>query len=138
VNGAETGSMDEPEKVTGSGHPPTTNLHPPAAKPPTAKEETIAPSGFALDAPGGINGHDKDDPIVERIPLCDGTEFAVPKSMRDELDRLYPAVDPDQTLREIRGWNLAKPKRRKTRRGIKSHIFDWFAREQDKQSRRPS
>jgi hypothetical protein len=93
----------------------------------------LAPSAALSAPPGSVNDV---DPIVERIPLCDGSEFAVPKSMRDELDRLYPAVDPDQTLKEIRGWNLANPRRRKTSRGIRQHIFDWFKREQDKQSRR--
>jgi hypothetical protein len=78
------------------------------------------------------------DEAVEHIPLCDGTEYPVPKSMLAELDRLYPAVDPVQTLREIRGWNLANKTRRKTRRGIERHIFDWFQREQDKQSRKPA
>lgn len=74
--------------------------------------------------------------VVERIPLCDGSEFEVRKSFVDELDRLFPAVDPSQTLREIRAWNLAKPKRRKTRNGVKAHITSWFGREQDKHSAR--
>lgn len=74
------------------------------------------------------------DPVVITIPLIDGTDFEVRKSMRDELDKLYPAVDPDQTLNEIRGWNLGKENRRKTRRGIKGHIYGWFKEEQDKQS----
>lgn len=103
----------------------------------TEAGKTSAPSASRVAA-SGKNGHDVLDPIVERIPLCDGSEYGVPKSMRDELDKLYPAVDPDQTLREIRGWNLANPKKRKTPRGIKAHIFDWFKREQDSQSRRSS
>lgn len=74
--------------------------------------------------------------VVERIPLCDGTEFEVRKSFVDELDRLFPAVDPVQTLREIRAWNLAKPARRKTRKGVKAHITTWFGKEQDKHSAR--
>lgn len=97
---------------------------------------TLAPRASLRDA--GVNGHDLlEDPIIERIPMCGKHgEFEVRKSLRDELDRLYPAVDPDQTLREIRGWNLAHPDRRKTPRGIRRHIFDWFKGEQDKQSRR--
>lgn len=98
----------------------------------------LAPSAPLSAPPGRVNGHDAEDPVVEHVPLVDGSEFEVRKSMRDELDRLYPAVDPDQTLKEIRGWNLANPRRRKTPRGIRQHIFDWFKREQDKQSRRPS
>jgi hypothetical protein len=98
----------------------------------TKDGKALAPSA-ALSAPPGT----VEDPIVISIPLIGLQEFQVPKSMRDELDTLYPAVDPDQTLREIRGWNLANAKRRKTPAGIRKHIFDWFAREQDKQSRRP-
>lgn len=74
--------------------------------------------------------------VIERIPLNDGTEFEVRKAFVDELDRLFPAVDPMQTLREIRAWNLAKPARRKTRNGVKSHITTWFGKEQDKHSAR--
>lgn len=58
------------------------------------------------------------------------------KTFVTELDRLYPAVDPVQTLREIRGWCIGNPRRRKTKRGVKGFITSWFAREQDKQSRR--
>jgi len=112
----------------GSGHPPTTTHQPPAfsLQSPTTSEAS-APSRSALDA---------DDPVIEKIPLCDGTECEVRKSFVDELDRLYPAVDPVQTLREIRGWCLGNPRRTKTRRGVKAFITGWFAREQDRQSRR--
>lgn len=87
------------------------------------------------------NGHDllaDQDPVVERIPLVGKQgEFEVRKSMRDELDRLYPAVDPDQTLREIRGWCIGNPTKCKTRRGVRAFVMRWFGGEQDKQSRRP-
>lgn len=45
----QTGDVTEPQggKGGGSGHPPTTNLHPPAVTPPTAKEK--ASSGGAPD-----------------------------------------------------------------------------------------
>jgi len=98
-------------------------------------EEPIAPSASPLAA--GPNGHDQlADPVVERIPLCDKTEFEVKQSFVAELDRLYPAVGPVQTLREIRGWCIGNPTRTKTKRGVKAFITSWFAREQDKQSRR--
>jgi hypothetical protein len=74
------------------------------------REEPLAPSASPLDAVPPEN-------IVEKIPLCDKTEFAVTKDFVAELDRLYPAVDPVQTLREIRGWCLGNPKRTKTARG---------------------
>jgi hypothetical protein len=77
-----------------------------------------------------------EDKVVEKIPLCNKTEFEVRQSFVAELDRLYPAVDPVQTLREIRGWCIGNPTRTKTKRGVKAFITSWFAREQDKQSRR--
>lgn len=76
--------------------------------------------------------------VVERIPLNDSSEFEVRESFVAELDRLYPAVEPKQTLREMRGWCLGNPTRRKTVRGVRAFITSWFAREQDKHSRRPS
>lgn len=103
-------------------------------------KEPSAPSASRHGA--GLNGHDPEkdatDPVVERIPLCDGSEFSVRQSFVAELDRLYPAVDPAQTLREMRGWCIGNPKRTKTVRGVKGFITSWFAREQDRQSRRPA
>jgi len=89
-------------------------------------------------APSASPSTPQPDPsvVVEKIPLCDGSEYPVTRDFVDELDRLYPAVDPVQTLREIRGWCLGNPKRTKTRRGVRGFIVAWFAREQDKQSRR--
>lgn len=69
------------------------------------------------------------------LPLADKSEFPVLSSFRDELDRLYPAVDPDQTLREIRAWCISNPTRCKTRRGVKSFINRWFAKQQDQHGR---
>jgi hypothetical protein len=74
----------------------------------------------------GKNGAD----VVERIPLRGGGEFEVTQDLFAELDRLYPAVEPRQTLREIRGWCVGNEARRKTRRGVKRFLFGWFAREQ--------
>lgn len=88
--------------------------------------KALAPGASRADA----------DQVVERIPLCDKTEFEVRKSFVDELDRLYPAVEATQTLREIRGWCLGNPRRTKTRRGVRGFITSWFGREQDKASRR--
>lgn len=73
-----------------------------------------------------------DDPIVEQIPLNDGTEHPVHQSEVEEYERLYPAVDVPQALRNIRGWAIGNPSKRKTRRGIKKHITGWLASDQDK------
>jgi len=75
---------------------------------------------------------DKDDSeVIERLPLNDGTEFEVRELYAAELKRLYPIVDIPQTLREIRGWCLANPKKLKTRDGIKRCINTWMKKEQN-------
>jgi hypothetical protein len=95
----------------------------------------FAPSASPLDAGAApVNGHDLS--VVERIPIIGGQEWPVLKPFVEELDRLYPAVEPVQTLREIRGWCIGNPTKRKTKRGVRAFIVSWFAREQDKQSRR--
>jgi hypothetical protein len=69
---------------------------------------------------------------VETIPLNDGTDYPVYRREADEYARLYPAVDVVQELRKMRGWCMAHPARRKTRRGVKGFINTWLSREQDK------
>ena len=69
---------------------------------------------------------------VLALPLNDGTEYEVQKSMVEEFEGLYPAVDVMQELRNMRGWLLNNPRKRKTKRGINAFINAWLAREQDK------
>lgn len=69
---------------------------------------------------------------IESIPLVDGTEWPVTRNFATELERAYPAVDVPQTLREIRAWNLANPRNRKTKNGIQRHINQWCNREQNR------
>lgn len=72
------------------------------------------------------------EPPVITIPLNDGSEFFVTQSVVDEYKRLYPAVNVEQELRNMRGWCLANPSRRKTKRGVARFINGWLAKEQDK------
>lgn len=83
---------------------------------------------------GKINGHTKPDitPIVLTLPLSDGSEFDVRESLVKELEPLYPAVDVQQTLREMKGWLVGNPSRRKTRSGARKFIVGWLHREQEK------
>lgn len=70
------------------------------------------------------------------IPLNDGSEY--PLYLRDveEYAALYPAVDIVQELRKMRGWCLANPTRKKTRRGVRAFINTWLSRAQDKGGQR--
>jgi hypothetical protein len=72
------------------------------------------------------------DSVVGTLPLNDGSEYGVSKQMLDELAALYPAVDVLQQLRNIKGWLVGNPTRRKTRRGIVKFITAWMAKEQDR------
>lgn len=82
------------------------------------------------------NGHPQQALIPPEIfltlPLRDGTEFDVTADMVREFDPLYPAVDVEQTLREIKGWMIGNSDRRKTRRGILKCVTSWLQREQEK------
>lgn len=70
-------------------------------------------------------------PVV-KLPLNDGTEYAVTEEQSQEWAGLYPAVDVIQQLRGMRAWLLANPRRRKTRNGINAFVVNWLSREQDK------
>lgn len=95
----------------------------------------LAPSASAPDAPaaGKKPGNGADPtPVVENIPLNDGTEYAVHQSFVAEMDRLYPSVDVPATLREMRAWCLTNPANRKTARGVAAFMNRWLAKEQNK------
>ena len=73
---------------------------------------------------------------VETIPLNDGTMYPLFQRDVDEYARLYPAVDISQELRNIRGWCMANPVRRKTRKGVNRFINGWLSKAQDKGGKR--
>jgi len=72
------------------------------------------------------------EPPVITLPLNDGTEHPVTAADITEFSSLYPAVDVLQELRNMRGWILGNPQRRKTKRGIRAFITTWLSKEQDK------
>ena len=70
-------------------------------------------------------------PPAAVLPLVDGSDFPIAQKTVDELSGLYPAVDVDQQLRNMRGWLLANPKNRKTKAGIMRFVNSWLSREQN-------
>lgn len=72
------------------------------------------------------------EPALITLPLNDGSEWPVTTEMVTEWSSLYPAVDVMQELRKMRGWCLAKPKNRKTPRGVRAFITTWLSKEQDR------
>lgn len=69
---------------------------------------------------------------VEAIPLNNGEEYRLPQSDYEEFSRLYPGVDIKQEFRNMRGWSLKNPAKRKTARGVGRFINTWLSKEQDK------
>lgn len=93
-------------------------------------DEDVGGSG---NAPNGARPALKDESqILLTLPLRDGSEFDVRQSLVAELEPLYPAVDVPQTIREMKGWLISKPERRKTRRGVRAFITGWLKEEQAK------
>lgn len=76
-------------------------------------------------------------PPVITLPLNDNTEHPVYEQDIAQWKELYPAVDVMQELRDMKGWLIAHPQRRKTKRGINKFINSWLCKEQDKGSTRP-
>ena len=96
---------------------------------PAAEESAEIP---AAEESGGSDAAEvRELPVVE-LPLNNTTTYSVMRAEADEYARLYPAVDVDQELRNMRGWCLANPQRRKTRNGVKKFITSWLARKQDR------
>lgn len=98
------------------------------------KETYVSKKKDCGDRPGGYEDPCKRIELsaeVEAIPLVDGTEWRCSAEEYAEFVRLYPGVDIKQAFRDMRGWSIANPTRRKTARGIKRFVNGWLSREQD-------
>lgn len=73
-----------------------------------------------------------EEPSVFSLPLNDGSEYPITQKQIDEWTELYPAVDVMQELRNMKGWCLGNPTKRKTKSGINRFINGWLSREQNK------
>ena len=71
------------------------------------------------------------EPPVITLTLNDKSEYGITQKEIDEFQELYPAVNVMQELRNMKGWCINNPKKRKTKSGIKRFINGWLAREQD-------
>lgn len=65
------------------------------------------------------------------LPLNDKSEYPVLNVDVVEWVKLYPAVDVRQQLRNMRGWLLATPAKRKTASGVKRFINNWLSKAQN-------
>jgi hypothetical protein len=101
---------------------------PPVAKTDFPETPNLSAGGFALAEPELLP---TPTPVVS-LPLNDGSEYGVIATQVAEWSAAYPNVDVPQQLRNMRQWCLAKPKRRKTQRGVLAFVVGWLAREQDR------
>ena len=58
-------------------------------------------------------------------------DFLVVQSDLDEWQDTFPGVDVLEEVKKCRLWNVNNPARRKTARGIRTHICAWLGKEQD-------
>lgn len=66
------------------------------------------------------------------LPLNDKTEFPIFENQIAEWQELYPAADVRQELRNMRGWLIGNPQKRKTKSGILRFVTSWLAKEQNR------
>lgn len=69
--------------------------------------------------------------IFIALPLNTGQEHPITVGEIEQWADLYPAADVPQELRNMRGWLLGNPKRRKTKQGIGRFVQSWLAKAQD-------
>ena len=96
---------------------------------PAAPEET--PSEEEMSLPTESEPEVRELPVAE-LPLNDSTVYKVTREEAEEYAALYPAVDVQQERRNMRGWCMANPQRRKTRSGIRNFINSWLSRAQNR------
>ena len=73
-----------------------------------------------------------ESPIFITLPLNTGEEWPVTEDNVKNWSQLYPAVDVEQQLRNMRGWLESNPAKRKTRNGVARFVTGWLSREQDR------
>ena len=76
-----------------------------------------------------------DSPVLESLPLVDGSTFEVREKFVKELEPIYPDVDVIATIREMKGWLIGNKERRKKATGVRRFIVNWLKNEQDKHGR---
>ena len=74
------------------------------------------------------------EPVIV-LPLNHGEHTVTEDDVREYM-QLYPAVDVMQELRNMRGWLISNPGRRKTQKGIRTFITTWLSKRQDKPTAR--
>ena len=95
----------------------------------TGTEKTLASTARAV--PADFPAFAVRGPLLETLPLNDGTAYEVREDdvVRDEP--LYPGVDVRQEYRAMKAYLLANPRKTKTRSGIRRFMHNWLSRSQN-------
>ena len=123
--GAETASgPNNGEALQSNTHVTDSNTEIEIEKEKRDRENNILPRAETASIP--------DEDVFITLTLNDKSEYPVSYSKVEEYQELYPAVDVQQQLRNMKGWLNSNPTKRKTKSGINRFINSWLAREQDK------
>lgn len=99
----------------------------------TVENRLVGVGGVVEDEGGnGAEPAEPSPPPAITLPLVDKSEFPITPAQVAEFRELYPAVDVMAELREMRGWCIGNPTKRKTKAGIMRFVTSWLSKEQDK------
>lgn len=79
-----------------------------------------------------------ESPAAVHLTLNTGVEYPITEAQVRDFAALYPAVDVPQQLRNMRGWCIGNPTKRKTRAGILRFVNKWLAKAQDESKESPN
>lgn len=71
--------------------------------------------------------------VFIKIPLSNGDEYPIYRDDIDNFRSLYPSVDIEQTIRNMRGWIDCHSERKLTLKSIRKFVNSWLANEVSKE-----
>lgn len=113
------------ENGTGDNVPPIPDIKP------DVKPDVKPDNNISAQNPDGQDPGQQEEPFIT-LELNTGEEHPVYEKEIKNWEMLYPAVDVRQQLRGMKGWLLANPAKRKTKRGINRFINSWLSKRQDR------
>lgn len=69
-------------------------------------------------------------PVIT-LMLNTGKEYSIHESQLEQWKEIYPNVNVLDELRKMKGWCIANPTKRKTKKGIDRFINNWLSKNQD-------
>ena len=77
------------------------------------------------------NSCQSEEDIFIYFPLIGNETYPITKDSIQEWQKIYIGINVEQEFRNMCGWLIANPTKRKTKRGISRFINSWLARAQD-------